>query len=79
VYPYVPSGRAGPIRDLVVAVARATGRVDLIEFGTRESPKESAVVEGDTERLRAGIRVAPGDLEFGANETVRRCSGGRRC
>ena len=73
----VASGRAPAVRDLVLAIADALGRTELVEFGALEAPEEAAVVEGDVRRLRAAINFAPRDLETGAADTVRRRSEGR--
>lgn len=75
----VGSGRAPAIRELVLALARAAGRPDQIEFGALPAPDEADVVEADIERLRAAIRHSPRDLESGAAETVRQRSGGSWC
>jgi nucleoside-diphosphate-sugar epimerase len=67
----VASGRAPAIRDLVLAIAQAAGRPELIEFGALPAPEEAGVVQADIERLRGAIRFAPRDLETGTAETVR--------
>jgi hypothetical protein len=67
-----------PIRDLVLAIALAAGRTDLVAFGALAAPDEPAVVEGDGERLRGAIRFEPRDLDEGGAGTVRRHAQ-RRC
>jgi nucleoside-diphosphate-sugar epimerase len=75
----VASGRASAIRDLVLAIARALDRSELIEFGALEAPDEPELVEADIQRLRHAIGFAPRSLESGVAETVSRRSEGRWC
>lgn len=68
----VGSGRAVAVRDLVLAIARAAGRADLIRFGARPARDEPPLIEADVERLTAAIGFAPRSLEAGAAATVSR-------
>lgn len=73
----VAAGRAVAIREVVLAIAEALDRLDLIEFGTLAAPEEPDVVEADVKRLAQAIEFSPRDLETGVGESVRRRHGGR--
>ena len=53
---YIATGDAPPARELVMLVAEAVGRPDLVRFGGRPSnPADPAEIRADTSRLRAEV------------------------
>ena len=68
----VASGRTVSVADLVHALARAAGRIDLVRLGARErSPGDPDAIEADVGRLRDEVGWQPElDLETAAKETI---------
>lgn len=65
------SGRPARVRDLVDAIARASGRADLVRFGARDAGGEPSRLTAEVTRLRDEVGWAPSlTLEEAARLTV---------
>ncbi len=68
----IASGTAVAVRDLLVAVARETGRADLLKFGARPlAASEPSVIEGCVRRLHDEVGYQPRyDIRSGITSSV---------
>jgi nucleoside-diphosphate-sugar epimerase len=68
----IASGYCGPVRDLIVEVARATGKAALVDFGARAmAPGEPPELAADITRLREEVGFVPNySLTAGIEQTI---------
>ena len=67
----VCSGIALPVKDLVLNIAQALGKTDLVRFGAKPDRDEPARIAGDIHRLKEEVGWQPRySLEQGIQETV---------
>jgi nucleoside-diphosphate-sugar epimerase len=56
----IASGEPRPVREVIEAVGRLTGRADLLDIGAIPiSPQEPTRLEADVTRMRSELRFTP--------------------